>query len=126
MLIIFVGTSVYKCFSFLSFILGRCLYARRDWASMTVLVANYELAKCWEGICRGLIYIFMDIFIDLQRQATNLNQDSLRPAQDSRRTQNNTSVDRYCHQFSTVFGRQTARYVVSFICKRLLISITND
>jgi len=81
---------------FLSFILGRCLYPRRDWASMAVLVANYELAQYWERICRGLIYIYLDIFIDLQRQPTNLNQDSLRPAQDSSRTQNNTNLDRYC------------------------------
>jgi len=93
MLIILVGTSVYKCFSFLSFILGRSLYPRRDWASMAVLVANYELAEYWEGICRGLIYMYLDIFIDLQRQTTNLNQDSLRPTQDSRRTQNNTNID---------------------------------
>ena len=114
MLIALVGTSVYKCFSSLSFILGRCLYPRRDWVSMAVLLANYELAKYWEGICRGLIYIYLDIFIDLQRQTTNLNQDGLRPAQDSRRTQNNTNLDRYCQYFNTMFGRQTASICCDF------------
>ena len=64
---------------------------------MTVLLANYELAKYWEGRYRGLNYVYLDIFIDLQRHTTNLNQDSLRPAEDSRRTQSNNNLDR-CSQ----------------------------
>jgi hypothetical protein len=64
---------------------------------MAVLLANYELAKYWEGSCRGLICVYLDIFIDLQTQTTNLNQDSLRAAEDYRRTQNNTNLD-WCSQ----------------------------
>jgi len=63
---------------------------------MAVLLANYELVKYWEGSCRGLIYVYLDILIDLQRQTTNLNQDSFRPAEDYRRPQNNTNLDRCC------------------------------